>query len=70
VIRSDKKGMSIPSETLRQAAALAARNSDAKGSSLIPVDYTLRKYVRKPKGAAAGYVTYSHEKTIDVTLGG
>ena len=68
VVRSGKKGLSIPSSTLVEAALLAARNSDAKHSSLVPVDYTLRKYVRKPKGAAPGLVTYSHGKTIDVTL--
>lgn len=67
VVRTSKKGLSIPASTLRQAANLAARNSEARHSSLIPVDYTLRKYVRKPKGAAPGYVTYSHERTIDVS---
>ena len=69
VIRSGKKGLAIPQSTLRQAAELAAQNSDAKHSSLVPVDYTLKKHVRKPRGAAPGYVTYSHEKTIDVLPG-
>ena len=69
VVRSGKKGLSIPPAAIKQAALLAARNSDAKHSSLVPVDYTLRKYVRKPKGAAPGFVTYTHERTIDVTPG-
>jgi len=69
VVRTGKKGLSIPNATIRQAASMAARNSDAKHSSLVPVDYTLRKYVRKRKGAAPGFVTYTHERTIDVTPG-
>lgn len=57
----------VPQATLREAAELAARNSDAKHSSYIPVDWTLRKHVRKPRRTGPGFVTYTHEKTIDVT---
>jgi predicted ribosome quality control (RQC) complex YloA/Tae2 family protein len=28
------------------------------------VDYTLRKFVRKPRGAKPGMVIYDHQKTI------
>ena len=57
----------IPLTTLRQAALLAAWYSKGRNSSTIPVDYTLRKYVKKPSGAAPGKVVYTHQKTAYVT---
>ena len=48
---------------------VAARHSDAKNSSLVPVDYTLKKHVRKPRGSTPGLVIYTHEKTIDMGMG-
>ncbi|HRJ26659.1 MAG TPA: NFACT family protein [Fimbriimonadaceae bacterium] len=51
---------------LMAAAVIAARNSPQKHSRHIPVDYCLKKYVRKPRGSAPGMVVYSHEKTLDV----
>ncbi len=59
----------IPLATLRQAALLAAWYSKGKNSSSVPVDYTLRKYVKKPSGAAPGKVIYTHQKTAYVTPG-
>lgn len=56
----------VPHQVLRFAASLAARHSAAKHSAYVPVDYTRRKYVRRPKGAAHGRVTYRNERTIDV----
>lgn len=47
-------------------AELAARNSVAKHSTYVPVDYTLKKYVRKPRGSAPGSVVYEREKTLHV----
>ena len=57
----------VPPETLKQAALLAAWYSKGKNSSTVPVDYTLRKYVKKPSGAAPGKVIYTHQKTVYVT---
>lgn len=51
---------------LEYAARIAVRNSVAKNSSYVAVDYTLKKYVRKPRGSAAGFATYEREKTIHV----
>ena len=31
------------------------------------MDYTLRKYVRKPNGAKPGMVIYDNQKTIYIT---
>ncbi len=57
----------IPQTTLKQAAQLAAWYSRGQRSSLVPVDYTRRKYVRKPSGAAPGKVIYTHHKTAFIT---
>ena len=57
----------IPQATMKQAALLAAWYSKGQRSSLVPVDYTLRKYVKKPSGAAPGKVVYTHQKTAYMT---
>ena len=62
IIRTE--GKEIPAATLLQAAELAALFSQAGKSKSVPVDYTRRKYVRKPKGARPGMVTYERQKTI------
>jgi predicted ribosome quality control (RQC) complex YloA/Tae2 family protein len=56
-----------PEATLREAAMLAAYFSQAKTSSNVPVDYTLRKNVKKPSGARPGMVIYSTNRTLYVT---
>ncbi|HVT14202.1 MAG TPA: NFACT family protein [Fimbriimonadaceae bacterium] len=53
-------------EVMEYAAKIAVQHSAAKHSGYVPVDYTLRKYVRKPRGAAKGTALYTHEKTIHV----
>jgi predicted ribosome quality control (RQC) complex YloA/Tae2 family protein len=68
IVRTAGHSGNVPKSVLLEAATIAARNSDAKHSSLVPVDHTLRKYVRKPRGSAPGFVTYRNEKTIDVSL--
>ncbi|NOU95229.1 DUF814 domain-containing protein [Paenibacillus sp. LMG 31456] len=63
VIRSVQFG----DATLHEAAQLAAYFSQAKSSSLVPVDFTMIKHVRKPSGAKPGFVIYDHQKTLFVT---
>ena len=58
----------IPPETLKQAAMLAAWYSRGRRSSMVPVDYTRRKYVRKPSDAAPGKVIYTHHRTAYMTV--
>lgn len=54
-------------ETARLAAArLAAFYSKGRGRQ-VPVNYTLRKYVRKPGGTPEGFVTFSEEKLLIVS---
>ena len=54
-------------EDIVEAAKLAAAYSKGANSSQVPVDYTLRKYVRKPSGAKPGFVIYTHQHTLYVT---
>ena len=54
-------------ETLAQALRLAAFYSKGKGNG-VQVDYTLRKYVKKPGGAPPGFVNYTHQSSAVVTV--
>lgn len=63
VIRSHGRG-EIPQRTLLQAAQLAAFYSDARLQKKAAVNYTLKKFVNKPRGAAPGLVSLSSFKTI------
>ncbi len=56
----------IPDSTLLEAAQIAAYYSKGRESSKVPVDYTLTKYVNKPKGAKPGMVYYDNHKTLYV----
>jgi len=56
----------VQRDALEFAAKVAVQNSSVKHSGYVPVDYTLKKYVRKPKGAPKGSALYTHEKTIHV----
>jgi predicted ribosome quality control (RQC) complex YloA/Tae2 family protein len=67
IIRTGNRPASVSPAALQQAAAMVAARSEVKHSSLIPVDYTLKKYVRKPRKSAPGAVTYQNEKTLYVS---
>ena len=60
------EGKEVSDETVIFAATLAAKNSKAKNSSQVPVDYTPVKFVKKPNGAKAGMVIYTTNKTVFV----
>jgi len=62
----DHKG-EPPANTLHAAAQLAAYYSKARLSAAVPVDYTPRKFVKKPSGARAGMVIYTTNKTLYIT---
>lgn len=61
------RGGEVSDATVMKAAALAAANSKAAGSSQVPVDYTPVKFVKKPNGAKPGMVIYTTNKTVFVT---
>lgn len=62
VIRS--AGKKVPQPVLEAAACWAAWHSKGKTENLCAVMYTLRKYVRKPKGALPGAVLVEKESTL------
>lgn len=61
------RGTEFGETTLMEAANLATYYSKARQSSQVPVDYTLVRHVRKPKGAKPGFVIYEQQKTQFVT---
>ncbi len=56
----------IRKEVIEYAASLAAYYSQSRKASLVPVIYTEKKYVRKPKGANPGSVSVQKENVIMV----
>ena len=61
------KGVNEPSKaTLEEVASWAAFHSKARTAGKVPVNYTQKKYVRKPRGAKAGLVYIEREKTLMV----
>jgi predicted ribosome quality control (RQC) complex YloA/Tae2 family protein len=66
VIRMRKQAKRPPQPVIDRAAGLAAWYSKQKGSSLVPVILTHRKYVRKPKGAPPGLVVVEREDVLMV----
>lgn len=61
------EGKPASEKTLLTAAQLAAWYSKGKGLS-VPVDCTLKKYVKKPSGTPTGFVIYTHQKTYQITV--
>ena len=57
----------VPERTLLEAAMLAAYYSKGVRSAQVPIDATLRRYIKKPGGTPAGFVIYTHQRTIFVT---
>jgi len=57
-----EKSRACPSELLVDAAHLAAHFSDARGESVVEVQHTPRRYLRKPRGSAPGLVVVDREK--------
>lgn len=65
VLRVDR-GKTVPRPVIERAAAIAAWNSKARGSGLVPVIVTERKFVRKPRGAHPGAVLVDRERVVTV----
>lgn len=66
IIPTSKHPERVQPEVIAFAASLVVQHSPMKHSTHVPVDYCLRKHVRKPRGSKMGAVTYSHEKTVVV----
>ncbi|HLE62034.1 MAG TPA: NFACT RNA binding domain-containing protein [Pyrinomonadaceae bacterium] len=66
IIRNSSR-KDVPHRTIIEAAQIAARFSQAGDDSKVKVNYTQRKYLSKPRGAAPGLVRLSRFKSITVT---
>lgn len=58
------RGQTCSAEDLVDAAHLAAHFSEARDEKVVDVQYTDRRYLRKPKGSAAGLVVVDREKVL------
>ena len=58
------EGKAVPNNVLLAAAEICAYYSDGRGGGKIPVDYTYKKFVKKPPKANAGFVVYTDYKTV------
>lgn len=65
VIIKKEGNTSVPDEDILFAARLASFYSKGKGKG-VAVDYTDRKYVKKPAGAPEGFVTYTNQRNLIV----
>ena len=61
------EGEELDSQSLTEAAILAAYFSQGREGSKVAVDYTPVKYVKKPAGAKPGMVVYTTYQTAYVT---
>lgn len=66
VLRWSDPEANPPHRDLVEAAVLAAVHSRARTAGTVPVDWTRRKYVRKPRRSPAGRVTIERAKTLFV----
>lgn len=64
VVIKNPSRQEIPPKTLVEAAQVAAFYSHAREQPKVAVHYTQKKFVNKPKGAAAGLVSLSSFKTV------
>ena len=62
----ETNGEDVPDRAIEEAAVIAATHSKAADSSLVPVDYTPVKKLKKPVGAKPGKVIYHEYFTIMV----
>ncbi|MCR5209165.1 MAG: NFACT family protein [Lachnospiraceae bacterium] len=62
-------GKELPDHVYEQAAALAAYYSGARDQDKAEIDYTVKKNVKKPSGAAPGFVIYYTNYSMTVRPG-
>jgi len=66
IVRNPERRPDIPLATILEAAQVAAYYSEAKKEKSVPVDYTFKKHVRKPKDPVPGQAIFTHNKTVFV----
>lgn len=62
----ETKGKEVPDGVILTSAEICASHSEAKNGSKIEVDYTYKKFVKKPPKSKPGGVIYTNYKTIIV----
>jgi predicted ribosome quality control (RQC) complex YloA/Tae2 family protein len=66
VMKFPDKNFKPSKAEIAETAAIAAYHSKARNSKTVPVIYTERRYVRKPRRAKPGLVTVEREKMVMV----
>ena len=66
IVTNPKRRPDIPLQTILEAAQVAAYHSGAKKDSTAAVDYTFKKFVRKPKDPTPGQAIFTNNKTVFV----
>jgi hypothetical protein len=66
ILRWGRKEQNPPEADIAEAALVAAVLSRARGSNVVPVAWTRRKYVRKPRKAPPGTVAPERTQTVFV----
>jgi predicted ribosome quality control (RQC) complex YloA/Tae2 family protein len=69
IVRNPEGLSSLPRETLRFAAELAARHSKARGAGQVSVHVALVKDVSKPRGSPHGQVSLKRYRSVRVSVG-
>lgn len=69
IVRNPDGLSSLPRETLRFAAALAARHSKAKGAGQVSVHVAQVKDVSKTRGAPPGQVSLKRYRSVRASAG-
>lgn len=64
ILRTSGRPDQVPKMVIEKAAALAALHCRSKHSALVPVIYTERRYVRKPRKASPGLAVCLREKNL------
>lgn len=62
------KGQSCPGDDLVDAAHLAAHFSDRQKDAVVDIQYTPKRYLRKPKGSPPGFVVVDREKVLALRI--
>ncbi len=69
ILRTGGNPDQVPKTVIEKAAALAALHSKAKHSALVPVIYTEKRFVRKPRKSPPGLAVCLREKNLFVEPG-
>lgn len=67
VLCTNNQPLKVQRADLEFAAKVAVSHSPSKHSGFVSVDYTQKRYVRKPRGSNPGTAVYTQEKTLHVS---